>query len=167
MSERGERHIDWTAVSAISNIILSVLTLAGILVSLYFSTINTYSNYRILTDTNDGIWKVKVLNTRTVPVNILVLGLTYRGSNKEYFLLDKNNSKLDKIINWQEIETLVVNEDKINKSLLMAKKQPGDVVQIYATVKTHNGKMKHEKMGQFTVFDEQEKEPKLTLNKVD
>lgn len=62
-------NMDWNIVSALSNIILSILTFVGLMVILYFSLRDTFYKLKSSFDTNRDQWQMKVI-TREISLSV-------------------------------------------------------------------------------------------------
>ncbi|MFJ7933697.1 hypothetical protein [Sporosarcina sp. NPDC096371] len=134
--------INWDIVSAISNIVLSALTFIGLMITLYFSVRNTFYKLELAHDVSRGHWKMKVINKRNIPVNLMIYGFAYKNNQNRYISISveyplRNNSKLE----WNDAFRHSLTESEMSELLLSQKFKEGDKVQVYACAKTQDGKM--------------------------
>ncbi|MEV9639492.1 hypothetical protein ABZ756_02190 [Mammaliicoccus sciuri] len=161
--EKMPEGVDWNAISAISNIILSLLTFIGLMITLYFSVKNSFYKLEISYQIDDK-WRMKVVNTRNVPVNLMACGFVYKDNENRFISVSKYIVPPDKKrLEWNQVVRRITTEVDLQNNLYEAKLPLDKSVLIYAFVKTENGKMYKKRIKR--IYPRQKEEPILTLNK--
>lgn len=151
-------NINWDAVSSISNISLSVITLIAVFVTYRTLIINTRSKAKIgykLDKTPGGTFhRIRLVNQRDVPITII---------HKGFYINDKNNRELsikrkkvrEKFHN-SDIIYFSAHEKDLNAILRRKGYENGSTVNLYGYFITSNsGKIYKHKIKHKVINDEE------------
>lgn len=153
---------DWTVVTAVTNIVLSILTLIALLITVYTVRINSFPKGKVMHQTKgDSLsnqYQIKLVNKRSVPITI-----SHRGF---YVIKDKgkpvliSESKIKKL-EWSDYDYFSINEEFINEKLLKMGHKIGIEVKVFGFFKTSANKTYKIKI---THLVKENYEPELILN---
>ncbi len=138
-------NLNWEAISAISNIVLSIFTFVGIMITLYVSISNSYYKIKIEFQLRDK-WTVRITNKRNVPVHIRNFGIMYTNDQGKDMLIAGENCGEDSRLGWNEAKRFLMLESEVSHKLLELGEPEGKVITAYAYVKTDDGKYYKKKM---------------------
>lgn len=156
-------NINWDVVSALSNIILSLLTFVGLMITLYFSVNNSFYKLKLVYRIENN-WTMKVINKRNVPVSLMTYGFMFKNDEGRELLIEGYLQKgKDARLNWNEVVRYTMTEDDIRHKLFDLGESESRLIMIYAYAKTEDGKMYKRRTKR--VSPKKKEEPKLILNK--
>lgn len=134
---------NWNAISAISNIALSLLTLGALALTLHTVRVSNYPKgklmFRKAKKPLKEVYEFKFINLRSVPITIIHRGFYVKTTdNKE--LVVKSESKRRKL-EWSDLIYFAVNKSEIDDKLLKLGYENGREVSLFAFVKTGSNKV--------------------------
>lgn len=161
IQESTNNTLDW--VIAISNIVLTIVTIISVIIALHAVKINVKPKAKIFTqgssfDEGCTMYKIKLVNQRPVPVNILGRGFYYKVDNRTPLIVHSEKKvKLDNA----DADTFSCNFVDIDKKMIDRGFSVGDLVDIIAFYKT----MDHKTYEHPITHLIRDHESKLRLNK--
>lgn len=146
VDKRRKKTLDynWEAISAISNIVLSILTLAALLITLYTVRLNNIPKGKLKfksrkTNTLLKKYEIRFVNKRSAPITIIYVGFFIKTTDKRELVL--KGKSLQKKLEWSDFIYYSTYDNDINEKIIDLGFKKGDVVKIYGFVVTTSNKV--------------------------
>jgi len=132
---------NWDAISAITNIVLSVFTLSALLLTLITVRVTSFPKGKLMlqnSEKSSGVFKMKFVNNRNVPITIIHRGFYLKQENgRKPVLVGK--SKITKL-EWTDVDYFESDENTINNKLIELGYPLGKKIEIVGFFMTSSNK---------------------------
>lgn len=150
-------NINWDAVSSISNIFLSLITLIAVFVTYRTLIVNTKAKAKILykkeTVPRGNLLRIRLVNHRDVPITVIHKGF-YMLNEKNEKVIVKGEKVREKILN-SDIVYYTIHQKEIDAILRRRGFNNGDKVNLYGYFITSNKRKHYKQKVKHKIFDDE------------
>ncbi|WP_077705490.1 hypothetical protein [Virgibacillus dokdonensis] len=132
--------VDWNAITAISNISLSVLTLLALAVTLYTVRVSNFPKGELLFRKEKRLYQIRFVNKRNVPIIITEIGFYIKmKKDKKINVLSRDTKRVK--LEWADTKGFTKSKREIDLKLFKAGYSTGEKVIIVLFAKTTTNKL--------------------------